>query len=577
MSFFGVNVNPFSTPVGQRIEQATDGSLPSENWALNMEICDIVNETEDGPRDAIKAIKRRLNQAASKNYTVVMYTLIVLETCVKNCGKRFHTLACSRDFVQDLVKTIGPKNEPPTVVQEKVLSLIRTWADTFRHQPHAQGVCQVYQELKAKGIQFPITDLDTMAPIITPERSVPETEQTSAANMGLGSGLAQGQTPVVQAGATMPTHPSQGKEDAIGEEANHQQQQPTLHHGNPSAGGALNIGVSGQPLHEELIAKLRSELDVVQGNMTVLSEMLAYLTSPEQTAGNRQPEAADLELLQQLYATCKSMQERVVELIGRLVDDEMTAELLRINDELNNLFLRYSRYTKNKVGGQQPAAASAILARTIGQQPSAVGNPLSGPHSTPSKRTGEPDSLIDLSDGVDSLNTQISDLGISGDGPMAARGGAAAPGHHKDKEHDSDEFDMFAQSRNATYETTKNSGSKYEDNMESVSEGVGLSTAILNRANPKPSPQHQQHNAATGIPPSSTSNPGDRGDTESLTSSEFERFLAERAAAAEALPTLPVVTAAPAQSSTSSPAPGSTGTNIQRQINKDQDKSLFAL
>lgn len=59
------------------IEQATDGSLPSENWTLNMEICDIINETEDGPRDAIKAIKRRLNQAAGKNYTVVIYTLTV--------------------------------------------------------------------------------------------------------------------------------------------------------------------------------------------------------------------------------------------------------------------------------------------------------------------------------------------------------------------------------------------------------------------------------------------------------------------------------------------------------------------
>lgn len=89
---------------------------------------------------------------------------------MKNCGKRFHTLACSREFIQELVKLIGPKNEPPTAVQEKVLSLIQTWADTFRHQPHTQGVVQVYQELKVKGIQFPMTDLDAMAPIITPER-----------------------------------------------------------------------------------------------------------------------------------------------------------------------------------------------------------------------------------------------------------------------------------------------------------------------------------------------------------------------------------------------------------------------
>lgn len=58
-------------------EQATDASLASENWALNMEICDIINETEDGPKDAVKALRKRLQQNAGKNYTVVMYTLTV--------------------------------------------------------------------------------------------------------------------------------------------------------------------------------------------------------------------------------------------------------------------------------------------------------------------------------------------------------------------------------------------------------------------------------------------------------------------------------------------------------------------
>lgn len=45
----------------------------------------------------------------------------LLETCVKNCGKRFHTLVTSKDFVQDLVKLIGPRNDPPPALQEKVI------------------------------------------------------------------------------------------------------------------------------------------------------------------------------------------------------------------------------------------------------------------------------------------------------------------------------------------------------------------------------------------------------------------------------------------------------------------------
>lgn len=130
----------------------------------------MINESSDAARDAMKAIRKRLSQNAGKNYTVIMYTLTVLETCVKNCGKAFHALVANKEFIQDLVKLIGPKNDPPAVVQEKVLNLIQIWADAFRSQPDLNGVVQVYQELKSKGIEFPVADLDAMAPIYTPQR-----------------------------------------------------------------------------------------------------------------------------------------------------------------------------------------------------------------------------------------------------------------------------------------------------------------------------------------------------------------------------------------------------------------------
>lgn len=64
----------------------------------------------------------------------------------------------------------GPKNDPPTELQEKVLTLIQSWSDAFQQYPELQGVTQVYQELKSKGIEFPMTNLDTMAPILTPQK-----------------------------------------------------------------------------------------------------------------------------------------------------------------------------------------------------------------------------------------------------------------------------------------------------------------------------------------------------------------------------------------------------------------------
>lgn len=66
--------------------------------------------------------------------------LQVLETCVKNCGHRFHLLVASQDFVEGvLVKTILPKNNPPTIVHDKVLNLIQVSA--ARHTGPSSGPC----------------------------------------------------------------------------------------------------------------------------------------------------------------------------------------------------------------------------------------------------------------------------------------------------------------------------------------------------------------------------------------------------------------------------------------------------
>lgn len=122
--------------------------------------------------------------------------------------------------------------------------------------------------------------------------------------------------------------------------------------------------------------------------MVVLGEMLS-----EMQPGSEQPD--ELELLQELNATCRSMQERLVELISKLSNDEITADLLRINDDMNNLFLRYSRWEKNREAGGQ--SASAVLAKAM------IPN-----HKPPLQSD---DSLIDLGP-PDDLTDQLSKLGV---------------------------------------------------------------------------------------------------------------------------------------------------------------------
>lgn len=48
--------------------------MEGEDWALNMEICDMINESsaDTNSKDAMKAIRKRLTQYIGKNYTVIL-------------------------------------------------------------------------------------------------------------------------------------------------------------------------------------------------------------------------------------------------------------------------------------------------------------------------------------------------------------------------------------------------------------------------------------------------------------------------------------------------------------------------
>lgn len=129
----------------------------------------------------------------------------------------------------------------------------------------------------------------------------------------------------------------------------------------PAAPAVTVPVVAGGPavISREQISKLQSELEIVNLNMTVFAEMLSELRP-----GQEDP--ADYKLLTELAVTCHEMQGRIVDLIGRVTHDSVTAELLRLNDELNNLFLRHQRYEKNRDPRNTEAGPAALLGAAMG-------------------------------------------------------------------------------------------------------------------------------------------------------------------------------------------------------------------
>ncbi|XP_070629295.1 TOM1-like protein 2 isoform X3 [Bos indicus] len=527
--------NPFSTPVGQCLEKATDGSLQSEDWTLNMEICDIINETEEGcvsplpsgqvacrpwsptwqcsdappsrrrpqrPKDAIRALKKRLN--GNRNYREVMLALTVLETCVKNCGHRFHVLVANRDFIDSvLVKVISPKNSPPTIVQDKVLALIQAWADAFRSSPDLTGVVHAYEELKRKGVEFPMADLDALSPIHTPQRSVPE----------------------VDPAATMPKSQSQLRTSSSSYSA---PQAPAL-----STAGPITA-------NSEQIARLRSELDVVRGNTKVMSEMLTEMVPGQE-------DSSDLELLQELHRTCRAMQQRVVELISRVCNEEVTEELLHVNDDLNNVFLRYERFERYRSGRSAQNATNGVLSEVtednlidLGPGSPAVVSPTVGSTAPPSSLSSQ---LAGLDLGTESVSGTLSSL---------------------QQCQPRDSFDVFAQTRGSASAEQRNPPT-YED-----PQAVGVPAVAVDGRKQSSEVRGKGGDSALEPIDSWLIAQGMKGDDleEGVTSEEFDKFLEERAKAAEMVPSLP---SPPADA----PAPASNPSG--RKKPERSEDALFAL
>ncbi|XP_034395885.1 TOM1-like protein 2 isoform X2 [Cyclopterus lumpus] len=486
--------NPYSTPVGQAVERATDGGQQNEDWTLNMEICDIINETDEGPKDAMRALKKRLG--ANKNYREVMLALTVLETCVKNCGHRFHVQVANRDFIDGvLVKIISPKTNPPTIVQDKVLALIQAWADAFRSSPDLTGVVHIYEELKRKGIEFPMADLDALSPIHTPQRGTAEVDPAMIKYLALASP------------AAVPPHPAPTPAMA-----------PTP--ASTTEAAHMPSPITATP---EQIARLRSELDVVRGNTKVMSEMLTEMVPGQETA-------SDLELLQELNRTCRAMQQRVVELISRVSNEEVTEELLHVNDDLNNIFLRYERYERYRSG--RAAQNNGMLNETtednlidLGPGSPAVVTPRISSSPSPKSTAGATASPAH-NPTTASLSSALASIDVASDSVSGTL--SSLPGRNQD------DFDMFAQTRTTSLaEQRKNV--KYED-----PQALGSLASALDV---------RQQNTG-GIPVSQSSVMDDieewlcadvKGDAaeEGVTSEEFDKFLEERAKAPDSLPSPP--------------------------------------
>uniref|UniRef100_A0A3Q3WL55 VHS domain-containing protein n=1 Tax=Mola mola TaxID=94237 RepID=A0A3Q3WL55_MOLML len=97
---------------GTQIEEAeleswaTNPLNKETDWDTIKGFCDQLNNEPDGPQLATRLLAHKIQ---SPQEWEAMQALTLLETCMKNGGKRFHSEVGKFRFLNELIKVVSPK------------------------------------------------------------------------------------------------------------------------------------------------------------------------------------------------------------------------------------------------------------------------------------------------------------------------------------------------------------------------------------------------------------------------------------------------------------------------------------
>ncbi|KAI8048481.1 hypothetical protein BDF21DRAFT_433495 [Thamnidium elegans] len=136
------------------IEKATSELLPAGqvDLALHLEISDQIRSKKVNPKDAMKSLKQRLGH---KNPNVILATLSLVDTCMKNSGSSFVKEVATRDFMEEITHLIKVPTGCNQDVKQKVLYLIQVWGIASKGNSSLSYISGTYSLLRAEGYTFP--------------------------------------------------------------------------------------------------------------------------------------------------------------------------------------------------------------------------------------------------------------------------------------------------------------------------------------------------------------------------------------------------------------------------------------
>uniref|UniRef100_A0AAY4AD54 Golgi associated, gamma adaptin ear containing, ARF binding protein 1 n=1 Tax=Denticeps clupeoides TaxID=299321 RepID=A0AAY4AD54_9TELE len=252
-----------------------------------------------------------------------MQALMVLETCMKSCGKRFHNEVGKFRFLNELIKVVSPKylgSRAPEPVKKKVLEVMYSWTVWL---PEETKISDAYQMLKKQGIvkQDPVLpdDKPLPPPPPRPKNAIFEDEEKSKMLSRLLNS----------------THPEDLK----------------------AANKLIKEMVQEDQKRMEKVSKRVNAIQEVKESVKLLTQLLGDYCKETSSQSNE-------ELIKDLYQRCEKMRPTLFRLASDTEDnDEALAEILQANDSLTQVINLYRHLVK----GEEVNGDSSTMPQMKGQ------------------------------------------------------------------------------------------------------------------------------------------------------------------------------------------------------------------
>ncbi|XP_069022047.1 ADP-ribosylation factor-binding protein GGA1-like [Embiotoca jacksoni] len=362
-------VPPDEVSLQSRINKATNPLNKETDWDSIKGFCDQLDNEPEGPQLATRLLAHKIQ---SPQEWEAMQALMLLDTCMKNCGKRFHVEVGKFRFLNELIKVVSPKYlgaRAPDPVKNKVLEMMFSWTGKL---PDETKISDAYQMLKKQGIvkQDPVLPDDKPLPPPTPRAQsaiFDDEEKSKTLSRLLNS-----------------THPEDLR----------------------AANKLIKEMVQEDQKRVEKVSKRVNAIQEVKESVSLLSQLLEGYSRESCSHSNQ-------ELIKDLYQRCEKMRPTLFRLASDTEDnDEALADILQANDSLTQVINLY----RQLVEGEEVTKDGTTVSSQPGSSSSALVD-LTGINVTVNSAPSKPESsslqALTQNMGMSLLDDELMSLGLN--------------------------------------------------------------------------------------------------------------------------------------------------------------------